>query len=132
MTTTSSNIIESFVYIPFVKASEITIDFLLQKTVVHNVLRIPQSTFPNLPSTVQVESSRSSTQTMTTTSSNIVETFVFYTICRSLRNDDLFTGAKDCSSQYFADSANYVSKATVHSSHGIKPFFFSNNDDYLF
>ena len=132
MTTTSSNIIESFVYIPFVEASEITIDFLLQKTVLHNVLRIPQSTFPNLPSTVQVESSRSSAQTMTTTSSNIVETFVFYTICRSLRNDDLFTGAKDCSSQFFADSANYVSKATVHSSHGIKPFFFSNNDDYFF
>ena len=129
MTTTSSNIIESFVYIPFVEASEITIDLLLQKTVLHNVLRIRQSTFPNLPSTVQVESSRSSAQTMTTTSSNIVETFVFYTICRSLRNVDLFTGAKDCSSQFFADSANYVSKATVHSSHGIKPFFFSNNDD---
>ena len=133
MTTTSSNIIESFVYIPFVEASEITIDFLLQKTVLHNVLRIPQSTFPkHLSSTVQVESSRSSAQTMTTTSSNIVETFVFYTICRSLRNDDLFTGAKDSSSQFFADSANYVSKATVHSSHGIKPFFFSKYDDYFF
>ena len=52
------------------------IDFLVQKTVVHNFLRIPQSTFPLLQSTVQMESSRSSTQTMTTTSSNIVETFV--------------------------------------------------------
>ena len=52
------------------------IDLLVQKTVVHNFLRIPQSTFPLLPSTVEMESSRSSTQSMTTTSSNIVETFV--------------------------------------------------------
>ena len=72
MTTTSSNFVETFVYIPFVEASEMTIDLLVQKTVVHNFLRIPQSTFPALPSTVQMESSRSSTQTMTTTSSNIV------------------------------------------------------------
>ena len=77
MTTTSSNIVETFVYIPFLEASEITIDLLVQKTVVHNFLRIPQSTFPTLPSTVQIESSRFSTQTMTTTSSNIVETFVY-------------------------------------------------------
>ena len=77
MTTTSSYIVETFVYIPFVEASEITIDLLVQKTVVHNFLRIPQSTFPTLPSTVQIESSRFSTQTMTTTSSNIVETFVY-------------------------------------------------------
>ena len=76
MTTTSSNIVETFVYIPFVEASEITIDLLVQKTVVHNFLRIPQSTFPTLPSTVQMEGNRSSTQTMTTTS-NIVETFVY-------------------------------------------------------
>ena len=54
-----------------------TIDLLVQKTVVHNFLRIPQSTFPTLPSTVQMESSRSSTQTITITSSNIVETFVY-------------------------------------------------------
>ena len=77
MTTTSSNILETFVYIPFVEASEITIDLLVQITVVHNFLRIPQSTFPTLPSTVQMESSRSSNQTMTTTSSNIVQTFVY-------------------------------------------------------
>ena len=77
MTTTSSNIVETFVYIQFLEASEITIDLLVQKTVVHNFLRIPQSTFPTLPSTVQIESSRFSTQTMTTTSSNIVETFVY-------------------------------------------------------
>ena len=52
-----------------------TIDFLVEKAVVHNFLRIPQSTFPFLHSRVQMESRRSSTQTMTTTSSNIVETF---------------------------------------------------------
>ena len=60
----------------FVEASELGIYLLVQKTVVHNFLRIPESTFPLLQSTVQMESSRSSTQTMTTTSSNIVETFV--------------------------------------------------------
>ena len=48
-----------------------TIDLPVQKTVVHNFLRIPQSTFPLLQSTVQMESSRSSTQTMTTTFSDI-------------------------------------------------------------
>ena len=53
-----------------------TIDFLDQKTVVHNFLRVPQSTFPTLQSTVQMESSRSSILTMITTSPNIVETFV--------------------------------------------------------
>ena len=53
-----------------------TIDLLVQKTVVHNFLRIPQRTFPTLKSTVQIESSRSSSQIMTTTCSNIVETFV--------------------------------------------------------
>ena len=51
-------------------------DLLVQKTVVHNFLRIPQCTFPLLQSTVEMESSRSSTQTMTTSSSNIVVTFV--------------------------------------------------------
>ena len=55
MKTTSSNIVETFVYIPFVEASEITIDLLVQKTVVHNFLLIPESTFPTLPSTVQME-----------------------------------------------------------------------------
>ena len=55
MTTTSSNIVKTFVYIPFKQASEMTIDLLVQKTVVHNFLRIPQSTFQTLPSTVQME-----------------------------------------------------------------------------
>ena len=75
MTTTSSNIVETFVKIPFVKASEMMIDLLVQKAVVHSFLRIPLSTFPLLQSTVQMESSRSSTHTMTTTSSNIVGTY---------------------------------------------------------
>ena len=41
MKTTSSNIVETFVYITFVEASEMTIDLLVQKTVVRNFLRIP-------------------------------------------------------------------------------------------
>ena len=53
-----------------------TIDLLKEKTVVLNFLQVPQSTFPTLKSTVQMESSRSSTKTMITTSPNIVETFV--------------------------------------------------------
>ena len=79
MTTASSNIVETFVYIPFVEASEPTIDLLVEKTVVHYFLQIPQSTFPTLPSTVKLESIRSSIQTMMTTSSKIVETFVYIT-----------------------------------------------------
>ena len=75
--TTSSNIVKTFVYIPFVEASEPTIDLLVEKTVVHYFLRIPQSTFPTLPSTVKLESIRSSIETIMTTSSNIVETFVY-------------------------------------------------------
>ena len=53
-----------------------TIDLLVQKTDVHNFLRIPQSTFPTLPSTVEMEWSRSSTQTITSSASNIAETFI--------------------------------------------------------
>ena len=52
MMTTSSNIVETLVYIPFVEDSEMKIDLLVEKTVVHNFLRIPQSTFPTTPSTV--------------------------------------------------------------------------------
>ena len=76
MTTTSSNIVGTYDLIPFVEASEMMIDLLVQKAVVHSFLRIPQSTFPMLQSTVKMESSCSSTQTITTTSSNIVEAFV--------------------------------------------------------
>ena len=77
MITTCSNIVKTFVYIPFVEAQEMRIDLLVQNTVVHNFLRISQSTLTTLPSTVQMESTRSSTQTLMTTSSNIVETFVY-------------------------------------------------------
>ena len=56
------------------------IDLLVQKTIVLNFLLIPQSTFPLLQSTVQIESCRYSAQKMTTTSSNIVETLVEITI----------------------------------------------------
>ena len=77
MATASSNIVETFVYIPFVESSELRIVLLVQKTVVQNFLGIPQSTFATVPSTVQMESTRSSTQTMMTTSSDIVETFVY-------------------------------------------------------
>ena len=53
----------------------------------------------------------------------------FKNICRSLRNGDLFTGPKHYCSQFFADSTKFVSTATVHSSNGIKSFFYSNNED---
>ena len=39
MTTTSSNIVETSLYIPVLEASEITIDLLVQITVVHNFYR---------------------------------------------------------------------------------------------
>ena len=53
-----------------------TIDLLEEKTVVQNFFRVPYSTFKTLQSTVQMESIRSSTQTMFTTSSYIAEAFV--------------------------------------------------------
>ena len=53
-----------------------TIDLLVQKTDVHNYLGIPQSTFPTLPSNIEMESNRFYSQTMTSSSSNIVVTFV--------------------------------------------------------
>ena len=77
MMTTCSNIVETFVYIPFVEASETMIDLLVQKSVVYNFLRIPQSTFPTLPPTVKMESIRSSNQKMMTTFLNNFETFVY-------------------------------------------------------
>ena len=58
--------------------------------------------------------------------------FRLNTICRSLRNGDLFTDPKDYCSQFFGDSVKYVSTATVHSSNGIKSLFYSNNDDDFF
>ena len=49
LTSSSSNIVQTFVWIPFVEASEMAIDLLVIKTDIHNFLRIPQSTFPTLP-----------------------------------------------------------------------------------
>ena len=52
MMTTCSNIVETFVYIPNVEAQEMRIDLRVQNTVVHNFLRISQSTLTTVPSTV--------------------------------------------------------------------------------
>ena len=48
---------------------------LVENSVNHNFLRIPQSTFPMLQSTVQMESSRYCTQAITMTSFKIDKTF---------------------------------------------------------
>ena len=45
MMTTSSNIVETLLYIPFVEDSEMTIDILVQKTVVHNFCRFRKVRF---------------------------------------------------------------------------------------
>ena len=76
-----------------------------------------------------MESKRSFTQTMTTTSYKIVETFVLipFEEASEIRIDLLLK--KTVVQNFFADSAKYVSTATVHSSNGIKSFFYSNNDD---
>ena len=66
----------NFVLIPFLDTTKIRIDLLLKNSVVQNFLRIPENTFPMLQSTVQMESSRSSTQTIKTTCFVIVWTFV--------------------------------------------------------
>ena len=52
------------------------VDLLVEDTVYRNFFQIPQSTFPMLQSTVEMESSRYSTATIRTTSFNIAETFV--------------------------------------------------------
>ena len=52
------------------------VDLVVEDAVHHNFLRIPQSTFVMLQSTVQMESSRYCTQTITMTFLNIAETFI--------------------------------------------------------
>ena len=49
---------------------------LVVNAVNHNFLRIPESTFPMLHSTVQMESSRYCTEAITMTFFNIAETFI--------------------------------------------------------
>ena len=56
------------------------VDLLVEDTVYHNFLQIPQSTFRMLQSTVEMESSRYCSQTIGTTSFNIAETFVYIPI----------------------------------------------------
>ena len=56
------------------------VDLLVEDTVYHNFLRNPQITFPMRQSTVEMESSRYSTETIRTTSFNIAETFVYIPI----------------------------------------------------
>ena len=48
------------------------------------------------------------------------------------KNWRLIYAAKDWCSQFFADSAKYVSNATVQSWNGIKPFLHSSNDVVFF
>ena len=88
---------------------------LVQKTVVHNFF----------------EDSVKYGSTATVDSSNGIKSFLYSnnddnlflqrwnfrlnTICRTPRNGDLFIGPKGYCWQFFADSAKYVSTATVHS-----------------
>ena len=132
MTTTSSNIVETFASIPFVEASEMTIHFLGQNAVVHNF-------FADSAKYVSIATLQSSNGIKPFLYSNKVDDFFQHrwnfrlnTICRSLRNDDWFPGAKGCCSQFFANSVKYVSIAILQSSNGMKPFFYSNNDDDFF
>ena len=102
---------------------------LVQKTVVHNF-------FADSAMYVSTATVHSSNGIKSLFYSNIDDDFFLHrwnfrlnTICTSLRNGDLFTCPKDYCSKFFADSAKYVSTALVHSSNGIKSFFYSNNDD---
>ena len=109
-----------------------TIDLLVQKTVVHKFLRIPQSTFPLLQSTVEMESSRSSTQKISATSSNIDENFVWipFKEASEMMIDLLVQKTVVHNFLRIPQSTFYI--ATVHSWYGIKPFFYSKNDDDFF
>ena len=132
MTTIFSNIVKTFIYKPFLEDSEMTINLLVQMTAVQFFLRIPQCTFPTVRSTIQIESSRSSTQTMTNISSNVVEAFLYIPFVEASEMTVDSMVQKTVVHKMFADSAKSVSKATVHSSNGIKPFFYSNNNDHFF
>ena len=77
ITTTSFNVNETFVQISFIKGLKITTDLLVQKAVIgHFFWQILHSPFPIIQSNFQMQSSRCSTQKITTTSSNVVETFL--------------------------------------------------------
>ena len=79
-----------------------------------------------------MESSRSSTQKKTTTSSNIVETFVYIPFVEASEIAIDLLRQMTVVHNFLRNSAKYVSNATVHSLNGIKPFFYSNDDDHFF
>ena len=82
-------------------------------------------------SKIQMESIRSSTQTIKTNFRNVLETFVQLPFLEAIKiRIDLLLEKKYCP-QFFADSVKHVSNATVHSSNGIKLFFYSNDQDDL-
>ena len=126
------DIVWTFVLLLFLDTIKIRIDLLVKNSVVYNFLRITQNTFPMLQSTVQMESSRSSTQTIRATSFDIVWTFVLvpFLDTNKIRIDLLVKNS--VFKNFFADSSKYVSNATVHSSIGIKSFFYSNDQDDYF
>ena len=62
-----------------------------------------------------MESTRSSTQTLMTTSSNIVETFVYIPLVEASKQTIDLLVEKTVVHYFFADFAKYVSNATVHS-----------------
>ena len=62
-----------------------------------------------------MESSRSSTQTMTTTSSSVVETFVYIPFVEASEMGIYLLVQKTVVHKFLADSAKYVSTDTVHS-----------------
>ena len=92
-----------------------TVDLLVKKNFNHNFLRNPQSKFPLPLYTIQMESSRSSTQTMTTTSFNIVETFAWIPLVAASEKRIDFLLQKAVVHNFFANSAKYVSIATLQS-----------------
>ena len=96
--------------IPFVEASEITIDLLSAKDCcsqffTDSVKYVPNWYSPQFKWNQAVLLLKQWRRLLLTS----LKLSFQYTICRSLRNDDWFTGAKDCCSQLFADSAKYVS-----------------------
>ena len=79
-----------------------------------------------------MESTRFSTQTLMTTSSNIVETFVYIPFVEASKQTIDLLVDKTVVHYFLADSAKYVSNDTLHSLNGINPFFNSNIDDPVF
>ena len=79
-----------------------------------------------------MESSRSSTETIWTTSSNMVETFASIPFVEASEMTIDFLVQKAVVHNFFANSGKYVSIATLQSLNGIKPFIYWNNLDDFF